>query len=443
MKNLPANSIDTVITDPPYGLGFMGKEWDTFKQENVDKPKSHILTYKTDYKNGIPIKRKKPELVTRDSGARRAGSYDFSRNAEFQQWFTLWAKEVLRIAKPGAIMLAFGGTRTYHRLACAIEDAGWQIRDCIMWIYGSGFPKSHDISKAIDKTKKVKREVVGKYTVPGFAKTEVREGKQNRNKYEFEKTSNIPISNLAKLWNGWGTSLKPAYEPILVAMKPLEGTFAQNAEKWEVAGLNVDGGRIETSEILGRKLYQNPSWKNTSIAGQGSVNDNWEGGRWPANVIFDEEAGNVLNEQSGKVSYGNKKGGYKYQGKNYKVNGFVKDCKPQSPSNYADSGGASRFFYCAKSSKKERGKDNNHPTVKPLALMEYLCKLTKTPTGGIVLDPFGGSGTTALACKKTGRDYILIEKEKEYCEIAEKRLNFIDTDVPVKEQNVKGQMLLF
>ena len=326
MKDWPDNCVDTVIVDPPYGLGFMGKEWDTFKQDNVNKTKSYKLTYKTDYKDGVPIKRKKAEMVTRDSGARRAGSYDHSRNAEFQQWFTQWAVEVLRIAKPGAMMLCFGGTRTYHRLTCAIEDAGWQIRDCLMWLYGSGFPKSLDISKAIDKhggksigwfgqwlrqwreennitqkeiaklflsktggltgcvanwelglnmptceqfnlicktfnlpfksIEEAKREIATKEKSDIFGEfTEEQKNKfgassiygseiyHNRKENKLLDVTN-PATDLAKLWNGYGTALKPAWEPIVLAMKPLDGTFAANAEKWSVAGLNIDGGQF-------------------------------------------------------------------------------------------------------------------------------------------------------------------------------------------------------
>jgi site-specific DNA-methyltransferase (adenine-specific) len=295
MKTLPANHVDTIITDPPYGLSFMGKEWD----------------------KGVP-------------------------------GVPFWS-EMLRVSKPGAMLLAFGGTRTFHRMTCAIEDAGWELRDCMMWLYGSGFPKSHNLHGAFE---------------------------------------------------GFGTALKPAWEPIIVAMKPIEGTFAENAEKWGVAGLNVDGGRIGLDDGADLSAIQNCHKTNDhtvtlNIDGHSQPTYNNKG-RWPANLILDEEAGAMLDEQSGRLTSGS--------------------------GNRRPNGGASRFFYCAKASKSERGGDNVHPTVKPLKLMEYLCTLTKTPTGGIVLDPFAGSGTTGVACANTGRKYILIEREQKYIDIILARL---------------------
>lgn len=371
MRKFPADFFDSEITDAPYELGFMGRQWDA---------------------SGIAY------------------------NVE------MW-KECLRVAKPGAFLLCFGGTRTFHRLACAIEDVGWQIRDCMMWLYGSGFPKSHDISKAIDKAAGQKGKSLG--IVKGRGSNSG-EGRYNWNSPDdkvdrryYEKFASA--TDLAQLWNGWGTALKPAWEPIIVAMKPLDGTFAQNAEKWGVAGLWIDGGRIGT----------NAGWSyphgrgGKGCFGKESLSQNLTGpkqatqGRWPANLILDEEAAGMLDKQSGiskspiKVTRGNKRQQKFGMGRQDNVPCF------------GDSGGASRFFYCAKASKKERGKDNKHPTVKPLALMEYLCNLTKTPDGGVVLDPFGGSGTTALACIKTGRKYVLIEKEMEYCEIAKQRVKAI------------------
>jgi len=305
------NYVDTIITDPPYALKFMGKAWDK------------VL----------------PDI-------------------------RVW-QECLRVLKPGGFLLTFGGTRTFHRLTCNIEDAGFEIRDCIAWVYGSGFPKSHDISKAIGKAS----------------------------------------PEMAKQWNGWGTALKPAWEPIIVAMKPCEGTYVENARKHGVAGLNIDGGRIGTSDKLERKLgkttVSDSGWKSSKrseIAGK-------DGGRFPANFILSHypecENGKchsdcpvrMLDEQSGISK---------------------------------SSGGASRFFYCAKASKSERtmkGKvENKHPTVKPLKLVQYLCRLTKTPKGGIVLDPFMGSGTTGVACIKENRKFIGIEVDKEYYKIAKERI---------------------
>jgi site-specific DNA-methyltransferase (adenine-specific) len=426
LSYIPDNTFDTIITDPPYGLSFMGKKWD----------------------------------------------YDVPSIA-------LW-KECLRVLKPSGTALIFAGSRTQHRMAVNVEDAGFELKDCIMWLYGSGFPKATDISKQLDKRAGVEGEIIGERR---FGTTSTGQGiGWNNNNVAATGRQDIkaPATPEAILWNGWKShGLKPAYEPILVAMKPNEGgSYVANALKWGVAGLNIDGGRIGTDENLNGGAYSGGQrcegdWKDKS----GFKNDNLESfeqstGRFPANIILDEEAGAMLDEQSG-IKQGSGKS-YDYTGqKEYQVEGFIPDNKPNSPSNRGDSGGASRFFYCAKSSKSERnagceelqnekftagnysqsptcvdcnltlngtndhskcsGKvyykemsskntHNHHPTVKPLALMEYLCTLTKTPTGGVVLDPFAGSGTTGVACINTGRDCLLIEREPEYCQIIEKRL---------------------
>ncbi len=369
LKTLEDNSVDSIVTDPPYELGFMGKKWDN---------------------TGIAY------------------------NVE------LW-KECLRVLKPGGHLLAFGGTRTYHRMTCAIEDAGFEIRDCIQWLYGSGFPKSHDISKAIDKKLGAKDE--------------------------------------AQQWDGWGTALKPANEPIVLARKPLsEKTIAENVLKWGTGGLNIDGCRIPTDETITNHSRSAESAKSKGKYGDSKAQETHQTqgqklGRFPANVILDEEAGRMLDEQSGSISYGNKSGGYSYSDRQYAVQGFVKNCKPKAPSNYGDSGGASRFFYCAKASKKERNigledvepttvddgrnkpidnpflrgktpRQNTHPTVKPVKLMEYLITLV-TPPNGIVLDPFFGSGTTGIAAVNLGFNYIGIELDEQYVEIARRRINAV------------------
>lgn len=331
LKRIPDESIDALITDPPYELGFMGKSWDS---------------------TGIAY------------------------NVE------LW-KECLRVLKPGGYLLSFGGTRTYHRMACAIEDAGFEIRDQIMWVYGSGFPKSYDISKGIDKKLGVERtEVIGKSNSKG-----IRPGSGNYIGDDYKQKGyaiTIPATEQAKQWNGWGTALKPAHEPIVVARKPLsEKTVVENVLKWSTGGINIDECRVNT-----REKDQSMSAKKTkNIYGKidlPKVENKYprELGRFPANVIFDEEAGKMLDEQSNN---------------------------------------ASRFFYCAKASKKERGEYNNHPTVKPLSLMQYLVRLVTTPNG-IVLDPFSGSGTTAIAALRTGRYFIGIEKEHKYVEITKERI---------------------
>ena len=406
MSEMPENSVDTIITDPPYGLEFMGKKWD----------------------------------------------YDIP---SIEVWI-----ECLRVAKPGATMLCFGGTRTYHRIACGIEDAGWILKDCIMWIYGSGFPKATDISKQLDKNAGAEREVIGKQYRPEGR--QFAEGMSGFAKGEVDITA--PTTEQAKLWNGWKShGLKPAYEPIIIAVKPNDGSYANNALKWGVAGLNIDGGRVQTEENTGRPQYKSKGWKNTSGM-TGSIDDNWKKGRYPANVIHDgsdEVLKGFPNSKDGIAVRRNV--GHSISGNiNYATGS--KDAEMKDDIGYGGSGSAARFFYCAKASKAERNKGcedmfwldskriseelyrkleaeneahkddkewkrhniqwgNIHPTVKSLSLMEYLCTITKTPTGGIVLDPFLGSGTTAMACIKTGRNFIGIEKDPEYCKIAQKRID--------------------
>jgi site-specific DNA-methyltransferase (adenine-specific) len=304
----------------------------------------------------------------------------------------------------------------------------------------SGFPKSHDISKAIDKKLGAEREVIGiKKHSTNFNnainnRTGYLQDEANRNNKKCfgygEESLTIPATDEAKQWDGWGTALKPANEPIVVARKPLsEKTVAENVLKWGTGGLNIDGCRVEYQE--NDRLLKGGSYVGNRL---GSFGDSIFGtggtelkygelpqGRFPANVILDEEAGRMLDEQSGSISYGNKPGGYSYSDRQYAVQGFVKDCKPKAPSNYGDSGGASRFFYCAKASKKERGEGNNHPTVKPVKLIEYLITLV-TPPDGVCLDPFMGSGTTAIACININRNYIGFELDPTYCAIAEERI---------------------
>lgn len=402
LSHISANSIDTIITDPPYGLNFMGKKWD------YDVPSIKI-----------------------------------------------W-QECLRVLKPGGTALIFAGSRTQHRMACNVEDAGFILKDTLLWIYGSGFPKATDISKQLDNGHK--RKVVGyhNYTnqdIRGNAYDSERAKERPRLKAEIT----VPITPEAHLWNGWKShGLKPSYEPILVCMKPNEGSYAQNALTWGVAGLNIDGGRIvypKNDRLLKGGTYggNRKSGEGSSIFGTGGkavLYGDLPQGRYPANIILDEEAGRILDEQSGNLKSGDLNGSKRTQ----------KTCygKPsQEPLYYkGNQGGASRFFFCAKASKSERnagchtiepnkrdharshgqaGTDNpynrgaqkitnSHPTVKPLKLMEYLCTLTETPTKGTVLDPFAGSGSTLLACEKLGRKWIGIEMEEEYCEIAAKRI---------------------
>lgn len=521
MKTFPDNHFSCIVTDPPYGLHFMGKDWDSFKNDREPSDTGKFSK----------------------SHAGEAGSYQDSRNDEFQDFMQNVSKEALRVLKPGAHFLMFGAPRRYHRQVCALEDAGWEIRDCLMWVFGSGFPKSH-------------------------------------NHFGIE---------------GYGTALKPAYEPIIMAMKPLDGTFAQNADKWGQAGINIAATRVPVSgyestlaplnqrivsfssiesyrdglacissvlraysnsdkdhlrnvlfrngnllsvsecENLLNLLYSNGVWcglnwkevpsfqvdcpaysrlrdelipnilKNAPISAPllGDALDDiyqwifshtnnhlWRcndllsiedvsallhalidplfnptlylsqqkksSGRWPANLILCPEAAKLLDEQSGERKGSSLGTIYKtprYTGNSYangKVGGIQKEF------GFGDSGGASRFFYCPKTSSRERNEGleglpekvtnpnfgsggfsrptdqperitkpskNFHPTVKPLKLMEYLIKLVMPPQNGLLLDPFAGSGSTILAAKRLGFDAIGIEKQEEYAEIARARVN--------------------
>jgi site-specific DNA-methyltransferase (adenine-specific) len=332
---MPDNSIDAIVTDPPYGLAFMGKKWD------YDVPSEEI-----------------------------------------------W-KECLRVLKPGGHLLAFAGTRTQHRMAVRIEDAGFEIRDMIAWVYGSGFPKSHDISKAIDKGAGSVRERVR------FSSTSTRVNTYAKDKWTVENVGtrlvDEPITPAAKTWQGWGTALKPALEPITVARKPFTGTVAANVLEHGTGAINVDGSRIPCE------------------SGQG---------RWPANLIHDgsDEVVGMFPQSEGKV------GMTKHSsGTNTKYGKFTRSEKSLVNDGIADSGSAARFFYCAKASKADRGDGNHHPTVKPTDLMRYLCRLV-TPPNGTVLDPFMGSGSTGKAAILEGFQFIGIDMTPEYVDIARARI---------------------
>lgn len=377
------NSVDAIVTDPPYELGFMGKTWDA---------------------TGIAYSP------------------------------AMWA-ECLRVLKPGGHLLAFSGSRTYHRMVCAIEDAGFEIRDQIMWLYGSGFPKSLDVSKGIDKAAGAEREVVGARAWSnakmdaGQGVSGLRQAGGHAGEYEKERV-NVPITapatEAAIQWDGWGTALKPAHEPIVMARKPLIGTVAANVLQWGTGGLNINACRIEGekaiggsgiipcrhNEASGRTRYTEKDC--TNFAALPGVRGGNPEGRWPANFIHDG-SGEVLA---------------------------------------AFPSGEHRFFYCAKASKKDRNEGcdalprgkpgmnsntsgqhitrrdegyapepvaNNHPTVKPTDLMAYLCRLV-TPLGGVILDPFLGSGSTGKAAVREGFSFIGIEKEAPYLAIAKARI---------------------
>lgn len=416
IPTLDDRSIDSIVTDPPYGLSFMGKDWDY----------------------GVP-------------------------GVHF------WV-EALRVAKPGAYLLAFGGTRTFHRLTVAIEDAGWEIRDCIGWIYGSGFPKSLDVSKAIDKAAGEDRKVIGSrgYTSPDIRGNSSNgrgiSGPENEGRERLNVPITAPATEAARQWEGWGTSLKPAWEPIIVARKPIIGTVAANVLKYGTGAMNIDGCRVGTEETIthGGRLKQLTGDERTA-KGAGMFAGNKPNlykqnpsGRFPANIIHDgsEEVLSVFPEtKSGLLATHHKTmgsgGASGFLGVSMKRDSFRKDYGN-------DSGSAARFFYCAKASKQDRDegcgelplsdcgmmeddnypiktgsgnlretkRHNNHPTVKPTALMRYLCKLV-TPPGGTILDPFMGSGSTGKAAALEGFRFIGIELESDYTEIAGRRIKAV------------------
>jgi len=423
MKSLPSNCIDAVVTDPPYGLKFMGKKWD-YSVPSVE----------------------------------------------------IW-KECYRILKPGGHLLSFAGTRTYHRLVIKIEDAGFEIRDMIAWIYGQGFPKSLNISKQLDKMAGAEREIIGKSNINIYKE------RKNHKFYsgdtgnpEYEKGNiTAPTTEEAKQWDGWGTALKPAIEPICLARKPIEGTVAENVLKYGTGGINIDGCRIATNpEVDDPRLGGNGKWKTDKMA-QNTYEGGYAGnkiasseqGRFPANIIHDgseEVTAEFPNTTSGKMTSNHKR--HVQTG----ANGIYHEYGMDEPlmDTYADSGSAARFFYCAKASKKDRDEGledlddkeqghnrfdrcakcggyifqnpdrpsackcenpermyasarNNHPTVKPTMLMRYLCKLI-TPPNGIIIDPFMGSGSTGKAAIPEGFRFIGCELDEGYFEIAKRRI---------------------
>jgi site-specific DNA-methyltransferase (adenine-specific) len=420
MKAMPDNSVDAIVTDPPYELGFMGKSWDA---------------------SGIAF------------------------NIEVWQ-------EALRVIKPGGHLIAFSGSRTYHRMAVAIEDAGFQIRDQIMWVYGSGFPKSHNVSKAIDKIEGVEPTVVGQRMAQGSARkikgTNAAANKiPNSGSLEYDETiiyETVATSEAAQQWEGWGTALKPAHEPMVLARKPLEGTVANNVLTYGTGGLNIDGSRVEyANDDEKEKAIVMQSKPSLDIRGNAfnkqdlknieNVRGDYSQGRFPANFIHDGSdevvglfpavKGATSRTPAGDASIDNAMFGGGFAGPVY------------------DDGlntSAARFFYCAKASKRDRneglegfdlkvskfgnqknGKDlgngslndkftnspraNHHPTVKPVTLMQYLVRLV-TPPNGIVLDPFMGSGSTGKACAYEGFDFIGIDQSAEYVAIAQARIDF-------------------
>lgn len=327
LRALPDDYVDAVVTDPPYEIGFADKTWD---------------------KTGIAYR------------------------------VDMW-EEVLRVMKPGAHLLSFGGPRTFHRVAVAIEDAGFEIRDTLLWLNGQGFPKSYNISKGIDKALGAERPVVGYSDEDGMNRwNDYRHGDYQ------DYSQGTPItaagSEQAAAWEGWGTTLKPAFEPIIMARKPFKGGVARNVMRHGVGGINIDDTRIEGEPVPINVLEQwsgfgekeRPEYKAT-------VNDQ---GRWPANVLLDEDSSALLDEIVGD--------------------------------------NVSRFFYCAKATKKEKGAGNGHSTVKPLDLMRYLVRLV-TPPGGLVLDQFMGTGSTGIAAVEQDFRFLGFDMKAEHVEMARAR----------------------
>lgn len=416
LRTLPDASVDAVVTDPPYGLGFMGKAWDNPDRGAATRPRAdgdHTAN---------PYKRSRAEY----GGASYGGSH-LAAMCEFGAWCELWTAECLRVLKPGGHLLAFGGTRTWHRLACAVEDAGFEVRDSIAWMYGSGFPKSLDVSKAIDKAAGAEREVVGPSQYAN-------RGRRTDNRVYGEATpSDAEVVTLAatpdaERWQGFGTALKPAFEPVVVARKPLVGTVASNVLAHGTGALNIDGCRIEGGERP--MIEMNRRQMDGSSVYQGSIDGSTTGsrsagvtnaGRWPANVILDESQSEALDQMSGErpsgqVNFGDDRARTTFDA-------AERSGPITAGRGYDDLGGASRFFYIAKADASERVKVNGiaHPTVKPLALMRWLVRLV-TPPGGTVLEPFAGSGTTVEACILEGFNCVAIEREADYLPLIRQRI---------------------
>lgn len=427
LAGLPDASVDAVVTDPPYGLEFMGRKW--------DRDAGFLESLSATGRGSRVATERAGELTERGSGhSTSAGPYlaagvDSVRVAgrPFQAWCEQWAAECLRVLKPGGMMLSFGGTRTWHRLACAIEDSGFEVRDSIAWLYGSGFPKSLNVSKAIDKAAGHERGRNpdlrnGPNTNP-FTKGAATHGGGWAPLVGDDNGAQTPD---AERWQGWGTALKPAFEPVVVARKPLSGTVAATVLAHGTGALNIDGCRISMSNedraIVNNRSGAGFGTGDTVGANQGRAAGKFTSapaGRWPANVVLDESQAEVLDQQSGESTSRVGKPRVAKAGDGWRMTA--------SGAEYADAGGASRFFptfrYEAKAPTSERPKVNGtaHPTVKPLDLMRWLVRLV-TPPGGTVLEPFAGSGTTVEACIVEGFHCIAIEREAEYLPLIEQRI---------------------
>ncbi len=406
--------VDSIVTDPPYGIRFMGMAWDG---KDIDSCFDTKLKHQGTKNVSGNSDRITAGIV--------AGTYDRTPEAmiAFQEWTREWAMLAFQLLKPGGHLLCFASPRTYHRMASGIEDAGFQVRDQLMWVFGQGFPKSLDVSKAIDKAAGAEREVVGKTYCGlhhrGGANSFTDDNWKSENRAGDFVNVTAPATSQAKQWQGFGTALKPAHEPIVLARKPLsEKTVAANVLKHGTGAINIDGCRVGNEE----RSFRKSSYRDAAsgeFSAQGKTNY-FNGiaevnGRFPANLIHD--GSDEVEDEFAK--YGNKPGCSSPSTACPQGNIF-KGSRSQG-SIYADTGTASRFFYCAKASKKDRN-GSKHPTVKPIALMRYLCRLI-TPPGGLILDPFAGSGTTGQAAMKEGFKAMLIEKEEQYIQDIENRLH--------------------
>ena len=374
LKKYDDDTFDSIVTDPPYGIEFLGKDWD------------------------------------KNTGA-------------METW-----KECFRVLKPGGHLLAFSAARTYHHLATNIEMAGFEIRDQLMWLYGTGFPKSSDVGRKIQKRQGVEEygDSVDTTKNVGFGMTDhqrVKAGVEWSTKATKVGTVKC-TSPEAKQWEGWGTHLKPAHEPIVMARKPFKGSAIDNVLEYGVGVLNIDASRIGNEEIT---TSYNPGIKGKMAHGH-TPEDNKthklepHRGRFPSNVIMDEEAGAILDAQAPKT--GNASSSKRTKTGMTGTGASLQWHKKAGESNGISDGlsGASKFFYCPKVSKSERMTFNNHPTVKPVELMKYLIRLV-TPENGKVLDPFNGSGSAGMACVELGHDYVGCELDPEYVEISNKRIS--------------------
>lgn len=393
LKSLADCSIDSCVTDPPYSLVSIQKRFG---------------------KAGSAPAKDRDGVYKRASAGFMGQSWDTGETA-FSANF--WA-EVWRVLKPGAHLLAFSGTRTYHRMVCAIEDAGFEIRDQIGWVYGSGFPKSHDVSKGIDKAAGAERQIIGKSSRHAGV-TQSDKPISDLSRYGASgDVITAAATDAARQWEGWGTALKPAWEPIVLARKPLIGTVAANVLQHGTGALNIDGCRVEADdktpapvgEFVGSKI---------GPAGHSGARDGASDhlGRWPANICHDgsEEVVAAFPDSDGQQGLTS---GREPSDATKDIYGKFKRVAGQPPR--LDSGSAARFFYSAKADAEDR-LGSRHPTVKPVDLMAYLCRLV-TPPGGTVLDPFAGSGTTGMACMREGFDCILIEREAAYIADIKRRL---------------------